>query len=119
MFRQMPGKLLSNPPHCRGGSCQAAPPECVALKGGCPGGASGTLKDETRKSPQGLRSGNTIGKPDVPSRDVRHEQPIRHSFLEVFEHARLSADCQCAERPYNSPRQLLANVALAASRVAS
>jgi hypothetical protein len=44
-------------------------------KGGCPGGASGTLKDETRKSPQGLRSGNTIGEPDVPSRDVRHEHP--------------------------------------------
>jgi hypothetical protein len=56
MFRQMPGKLLSNPPHCRGGSCQPAPPERVALQGRLPGRGLGNPQG---RNAQGLRSVNT------------------------------------------------------------
>jgi hypothetical protein len=52
MFRQMPGKLLSNPPHCRGGSCQAAPPECVALQGRLPGRGLGNPQGRNATAPR-------------------------------------------------------------------
>jgi hypothetical protein len=59
---------------------------------GTKGGVSGTLIDGWEatlwvRAP--LRQHN--GAPEVPSRHVRHEQPIGHSLLEVFEHAGLSS----------------------------
>src|SRR5262249_39242198 len=72
---------------CGGLVWQTRPqPDCRNPKGGS-GGVSGTLTKGAGRTP----SAKTPGRSECSSRNVRHDQPVRHTRLEMLEYAGLAS----------------------------
>src|SRR5262249_58525187 len=81
---------LDDSPVKRVGSPTRTPPECGYSKGRS-GGVSGTLRCGRYEGYYEGSIQKTPGRASGSSRNVRHNQPVRHARLEMLEYAGLSS----------------------------